>query len=87
MAVIMIDFNTGHMAMITMMMHSNNNCVAMIIVVMGFHYGKRIGFSSAIICFLIFQAFTKVYSSICGGLIHNFSNFIMIITFVQLNKF
>jgi hypothetical protein len=58
MTVIVIDFSTTHMAMITMVMHSSNNCVAMIIVVMGFRYGTRIGPSSAISCFLIFQAFT-----------------------------
>jgi len=58
MTVIVIDFSTTHMAMITMVMHSNNNCVAMIIVVMGFRYGTRIGPSNAISCFLIFQAFT-----------------------------
>ncbi len=58
MMVIVIDFSIGHMAMITMVMHSSNNCVAMIIVVVGFRYGRRIGSSSAISCFLIFQAFT-----------------------------
>jgi len=58
MMVIVIDFSTGHMAMITMVMHFSNNCVAMIIVVMGFCYGTRIGPSSAISCFIIFQAFT-----------------------------
>ncbi len=58
MAIIVIDFSTDHMAMITMAMHFSNNHVAMIIVVMGFQYGTRIGPSSAISCFLIFQAFT-----------------------------
>ncbi len=51
MTIIVIDFSTSHMAMIMMVMHSNNNRVAMIIVVMGFHYGTRIGPSSAISCF------------------------------------
>jgi hypothetical protein len=58
MMVIVIDFNTNHMAMITMVMHSNNNLVKMIIVVMGFSYGATIGPSSAISCFLIVQAST-----------------------------
>ncbi len=39
-------------------MHSNNNHVAMIVVVMDFHYGGTIGPSSTISCFLIIQAST-----------------------------
>jgi hypothetical protein len=58
MIVIVIDFNTNHMAMITMVMHSNNNRVAMIVVVMDFCYGATIGPSIAISCFLIVQAST-----------------------------
>jgi hypothetical protein len=58
MIVIVIDFNTGHMAMITMVMHSNNNRVAMIVMVVDFRHGAAIGPSSAISCFLIVQAST-----------------------------
>ncbi len=58
MIVIVIDFSTSHMAMITMVMHSNNNCVAMIVVVVDFRYGVTIGPSNAISCFLIVQAST-----------------------------
>jgi hypothetical protein len=58
MTVIVIDFNTSHMAMIIMVMHFNNNRVTMIIVVMGFSYGATIGPSSATSCFLIVQAST-----------------------------
>jgi len=46
------------MAMITVVMHSNNNRVAMIVVVMDFSYGATISPSSAISCFLIIQVST-----------------------------
>jgi len=58
MTIIVIDFSTSHMAMITVVMHSNNNRVAMIVVVMDFSYGATISPSSAISCFLIIQVST-----------------------------
>jgi hypothetical protein len=58
MTIIVIDFSTGHMAMITLVMHSNNNRVVMIVVVMDFHYGATINPSSAISYFLIVQTST-----------------------------
>jgi len=58
MTVIVIDFSTSHMAMVPMVMHSNNNHVTMIVVVMDFSYGATISPSSAISCFLIVQVST-----------------------------